>query len=286
MDKKRIIRPAIGAGRWFPGGSEQLRSTVCDFIDEAAVPEFNGNVVAGIAPHAGFLYSGRVAGYTFRALKDSARSIGEPDAVVVLGFSHQSGFDGVALMDGDAFESPIGVAELDNEAGTFLTEHNPRIFFDYGPHMGEHSAENELPFIQAALPGAKVVVGLIGDHDQMTLDALVNALVDLSKRKRIVVVASTDLLHHSDYNLVTESDKETLALISTMDDAELLNRWDYSNQVCCGLMPVLTVMRYSKALGCNCGTKLYYRYRGDDNPESRGDWVVGYGSVVFSVEAG
>ena len=114
---------------------------------------------------------------------------------------------------------------------------------------------------------------------------LVNALVDLSKRKRIVVVASTDLLHHADYDLVKESDSKTLALISALDDEELLNRWDYSNQVCCGLMPVLTVMRYSQALGCKSGTKLYYRNSGDDNPESIGDWVVGYGSVVFSVEA-
>ncbi len=282
--KKQVIRETIGDGKWFPGNRDQLKSMVDGYIDGAEVPKIPGRIIAAIAPHAGYVYSGRVAGHTFRALKENAVRVGMPDVVVVIGFSHSRGFKGVALMDGTVLESPLGKVELDVESVDFLAGQSDRIFLSYEPHNGEHSAENEVPFVQTAFPDAKILVGLMGDHDEATLKELVSALVSLSKKKKIVVVASTDLLHYADYDLVTSTDAETLKKISALDDAALMKSWGYQHQVCCGVMPVLAVMRYSKALGCVGGKTLMYRNSGDDNPASRGSFVVGYGSVVFSVE--
>ena len=281
--KCRIVRDTIGAGRWFPGRAEQLKVMVDGFIDLADVPESAGRIVAAIAPHAGYVYSGKVDGHTFRALKENARHGISPDVVIVLGFSHSRSFRGVALMDGDALESPLGQVELDNESATFLTEQSSQIYYSYEPHDGEHSAENEIPFLQAALPGVKVVVALMGDHEADTLRVLVSGLVKLAERKSVVVVASTDLLHSDDYDLVSRTDAETLKMISALDDTALLDEWGYERQVCCGIMPVLAAMQFAKAMGSSEGKVLLYRNSGDDNPESRGEWVVGYGSVVFSV---
>ena len=283
-DSKRVIRYARGGGRWFPGDEKRLRRDVEQYLDEAEVPAIKGRVVAGFAPHAGFQYSGKVAGYTFRPLRDAAAAGEGPETVVILGFSHRGPFRGVALMEGDAISTPLGETPLDSEAGAFLAKQSDRIQFDYTPHAGEHSAENEIPFAQAACPGVPIVVGIMGDHDLQTIADTVAALLALGKEKKIVVIASTDMLHDADYDLVTRTDKATLAKVKAMDHEGLIKEWSGRKQTFCGICPVLTVTRYAQALGCKQATVLHYRNSGDDYPESRGNWVVGYGAVVFAVE--
>lgn len=278
-----VIRSTIGSGRWFPGNGRQLEYMVTGYINAAESPAVNGRIVAAIAPHAGFPFSGKVAGYTFKAIKDNAAAGNTPDVAVVIGFSHRQGFQGVALMDGAAIRSPMGEVELDKESAEFLVSRSGRIFFDYSPHNGEHSAENEIPFIQAALPGVKLVVAIMGDHDQQTQQDFADALGALSGRKKILVIASTDMLHHADYDLVKRTDKLTLKYLEDMDDQVLVKTWNYSNQVFCGIAPVLTAIRFARDRGAVKGKILYYRNSGDDHPEGRGSWVVGYGSAVFSV---
>lgn len=276
-----VVRESYGAGKWFPGTRAQLESMVSGFINDARPPPVEGRIVAAIAPHAGYVYSGRTAGYTFRAIMENAATNGAPDAVVVLGFPHRAAFRGVALMDGSAIRTPLGPAELDGGTAAELAAASQRIKFNGIPHAGEHSAENEIPFVQAALPGVKLVVGLIGDHDPETLNELVNALVAASRKRKLLVVASTDLLHDPDYDRVVRTDKQTLSVITSMDAPKLASMWSYAGQLCCGIGPVLTAMRYAEAMGSRKGTLLHYRNSGDDFPESRGEWVVGYGAVAF-----
>ena len=280
---ERVVRKAFGAGRWFPGDGRELKSMVDGYMEDARVDKVKGRIVGAIAPHAGYVYSGKIAGYTFRAIKDNTAIWGRPEVVVLLGFSHRKGFKGVALMDGDAIKTPLGEALLDREAAEILAAGSPRIFFDYRPHAGEHSAENEIPFVQRALPETKLIIGLIGDHDPRTLDELVRALDTLSKKKKILVVASTDMLHDPNYDLVTKTDRSTLEKVRSMDYARIRKDWDYSNQIFCGIGPVVAVMRFAELKGCKQGTVLEYRNSGDDFPESRGRWIVGYGSAIFAV---
>ena len=279
-----VTRQAHGSGRWFPGNRQELKKMIESYVEKAQPGPVEGRIVAAISPHAGYIYSGKVAGFTFRAIRDNAQKMGQPETVVVLGFSHSGGFPGVALMDGDFIETPLGKGVLDTEAAEILAGASPRIFFNYGPHRGEHSAENEIPFVQAALPDTKMVVALMGDHDPETLDALVGALDALSKKKRLLVVASTDMLHDPSYDLVTKTDKKTLLKLQAMDCEGLEKTWGYDNQILCGIGPVLAVMKFALAQGCKKGSVLYYRNSGDDFPEGRGQWVVGYGSAVLAVE--
>lgn len=280
----RVLRVARGAGRWFPGNGKALESLVYGFIMKAEVPQIKGRIVGAIAPHAGYVYSGSVAGYTFKAIQANAAVGKPPETVVILGFSHRNSCRGVALMDGDAVVTPMGEVDIDVESTRFLAGQDSRIIVDYQFHGDEHSAENEIPFVQAALPGAKVVVGLFGDHDGETLDAMVSALSELAKKKRILVLASTDMLHDPSYDLVTKTDKATLDRLAAMDSGALVKRWSMENQIFCGVMPVLAVMKFSGLQGCRKASVLHYRNSGDDFPESRGSWVVGYGSAVFTVQ--
>ena len=281
MSSKTVVQHALGAGRWFPARPDELRQAVEGYLDAAHVPAIPKRLLGGIAPHAGYQYSGPIAGYTFRALRDNAAAHGSPQIAVILGFSHRSSFHGVAMLDGDAFATPLGQTPLDREAREALCAAGDRIAVDTKPHIGEHSAENQIPFVQTALPDARLVVALLGDHDPVTIHQLADSLAVLARRQRIVVVASTDLLHDPDYETVRASDAVTLDRIVTLDAAGLARAWSPDRQVCCGIAPVLALLRFASIMGCRAGLRLYARNSGDDFPESRGEWVVGYGAVVF-----
>lgn len=282
IESQRVVRQAMGAGRWFPASPGQLKAMIAKDIDQAQVSPVTGRIVAAISPHAGYVYSGRVAGHVFRAIRDQAQQLGAPETVVILGLSHQVGFRGVALMDGDAIATPLGEAALDRAAAVLLSRQSPRLRLDYQPHAGEHSAENQVPFVQAILPNARLVIGLIGDHEAQTRRDLVRALGALAQQQTILVIASSDMLHDPNYELVTKTDQRTLQAVAAMKTEELLDRWSQQNQIFCGMSGVAAVIEFAKAQGCRTGTVLTYRNSGDDFPEGRGQWVVGYGAVVFA----
>jgi len=282
-NKKQIIRKAHGTGLWFPADPVELKSIVRGGIGEANhLPPISNRIIAAIAPHAGFVYSGRIAGATFRALKDNANNKDfTPETAVIIGFTHKYPLSGIAILDGDAISTPLGTTDLDMEGANILIKNSKIIRFDAKPHAFEHSAENEVPFTQFALPDTKIILVLMGDHSNDTIAELVSALITLASKKKIVVIASTDLLHDPDYDKVTATDKKTLEIITSLDDKKLMAQWTPDHQVCCGIGPVITAMRFARQMGSKKGITLMYRNSGDDFPDSRGRWVVGYGAVVF-----
>lgn len=278
---QQVVRRTHGDGRWFPGDKAALSKMINAYIGAAKVSPIKGRIIGAISPHAGYIYSGPIAGYVFRVIKEQAAKGEAPDTVVILGLCHRGGCRGVALMDGDAIRSPLGEMALDKDAATLLTSNRPSIYLNYAPHNDEHSAENVIPFVQAVLPNARLVVGLIGDQDPKTLNEMVVGLVELAKVKKILVIASSDMLHDPDYTLVTRTDQASLKMVAALQTPELLKRWSYENQIFCGMSAVVVTMRFAEKQGCREGIVLRYRNTGDDYPESRGSWVVGYAAVVF-----
>lgn len=281
---KKVVRKAQGTGKWFPGGATELTGMIAHFLAETYIDEVKDPIVAAISPHAGYIYSGPVAGYTYRALKDNAEIHGHPETVVVLGFSHRGDTRGVALMDGSAFSTPLGETPLDADAANLLIAADSRISRDIRPHVGEHSLENQVPFIQTVFPRSALVMALIGQRDSEFLGTLSTALTTLAGQKKILVLASSDMLHDPSYERVRKRDQATLKKVVAMDDSGVMHDWDYSQQVFCGIGPVVTAMKYARKRGCQKATLLRYRNSGDDHPESRGQWVVGYGAVVFTIQ--
>jgi AmmeMemoRadiSam system protein B len=156
-----VIRRAVGAGKWFSDNGKTLKEEVTSYIENAVFDKIEGRIVAALSPHAGFRFSGVTAGYTFRAIRDQ-KPEDLPEVLVIAGFPHHASLRGIALMDGSAIETPIGQHPLDVESSVFLSRQSG-FRFDYRYHDGEHSAENEIPFAQIALPKVPIVVALIGD---------------------------------------------------------------------------------------------------------------------------
>lgn len=274
---------AYGSGRWFPADEATLRSRVEQFMRQADSPAVEGQLVGATAPHAGYDYSGGIAGHTFAALARQAGQGAPVETVVVLGFSHRTAFPGVALLDADTFETPLGRSRIDRDGIDILRRECPLAFPECTVHEGEHSAENEIPFVQAATPGAAMIPALIGDHAAETRTTFAEALHTLSQTRRVVLIASTDLLHAPDFETVSQTDATTLRWMADMD-AERLNRaWTPGHQVCCGISGVTVLIAYAALCGCRSGTVLAYTNSGVAFPETRGSWVVGYGSVAYAV---
>ena len=277
---------ARGSGRWYPGTRAALQDAVTEQIERAEVPDLRGPLAAAIAPHAGYMYSGAVAGHAYRVLRDQARRSAAPDTAVVLGISHRLPLDGVALLEGEGIRTPLGTAALDVEAGAFLVSRVSGACFNAEAHELEHSAENQVPFLQAALPETRLVLALFGDHESDTITAVSEALHALARERSLVVIASTDLLHDSDWEHVASTDKETMAQMAAMDVDGLRSRWRADHQICCGLAPVLTALQFARLQGVRQGHALAYQNSGDDFPESRGQWVVGYGALAYPLAEG
>jgi AmmeMemoRadiSam system protein B len=273
-----------GAGRWFPADAQALDAMVVSFLMKAEAFQRKGRIVGALAPHAGYVYSGSTAGFTYRVLKDNALLWGEPETVVILGPSHRRAFEGIALMDGSEVLTPLGSSALDRDGGLFLARCMERCFFSNSYHDGEHSVENQIPFVQKVFPKAGVIAAVMGDHSMPRCLALASCLADLVKKRKLIVIASSDMYHDPSYETVSRLDKESLKRISQMDYRGLAAEWSHERQSFCGIAPMVTLMRFAEIMGAGSGQVLHYRNSGDDYPESRGRWVVGYGSAVFLIE--
>ena len=304
-------RKAAGAGFWYPGTKSSLDKMIDECCERARTydsdpkmphdfPKKDVDVHAAITarralgvfvPHAGFRYSGSIVACGLDGLKESVMANGgEPETVVVLGFGHKISFDGVAILDGASLAFPNGTVELDSEAARFLVscpEGKDIIFPEWNrTHNGEHSAENEIPFIHRAFPKAKLVVALIGSKDKTTVSAAANAFSALRRtlRPKMVLVASTDMLHDPDYDLVRATDLETLEMSQDCSEEgakKLRKRWSPDSQCYCGISTVLTLLTFARLEGAKEGVILHYENSGDRNPDSRGSWVVGYGTGLY-----
>ena len=281
MMREKNIYSVCGAGQWYADDPDVLRRDVracfnCQLPDDLAFP-----LIGGIAPHAGYAYSGSVAGHTYAALRASAAKCGPPDVVVVLGFSHRPVGPGFALLDVSAIQTPLGQIPVEQEVTQLLLQMVPSARVDHAVHRGEHSAENHLPLLQYALPDVPVVVGCLCGHEVSDMQAVGQALTELAATRSVVCVASTDLLHDASYEAVCQSDASTLQKMESLDSRGLLKAWSPTHQVCCGIAPVTALLHYVAASGGKQGRVLFYQNSGDIDPASRGHWVVGYGALVF-----
>ncbi|MBK5109321.1 MAG: AmmeMemoRadiSam system protein B, partial [Anaerolineales bacterium] len=143
------IRPSPIAGRWYPGDSNQLATSVDKYVDAAQVPEIDGEVVGIIVPHAGHTYSGPVAGYAFKAIRDL-----QPELVAVISPMHQPYSQPFLTCAHQAYQTPLGKINVDQESVSGLSDAlEIKLGFGLTPVRNdqEHSLEIELPFLQRVL---------------------------------------------------------------------------------------------------------------------------------------
>ena len=276
---KEIREPAL-AGTWYPGDPETLSRDVKRYLENAKKEKPEGEIVALISPHAGYMYSGQVAAYAYKLLEGTAF-----DSVVVLGPSHRYPFKGASLWDRGGFKTPLGIVPIDVELSKKLMERRKEIKFIPEAHSQENSLELQIPFLQAVLKPFKLVpIAMEPDWSWETCQYLASAIAETVRGKKVLLVASTDLSHYYSYSIAVEIDRIFINHIDRFD-IEGLNRDLRSNRTeACGGGPVVAIMLAAKMLGANRGKVLKYANSGDvTGDRSR---VVGYAAAVFYKTAG
>lgn len=268
-----MIRPAAVAGTWYPGTAGALTRDVDDYLKTASEGP-RGELTAIIAPHAGLMFSGPVGAYAYKAT-----AAGHFDVAVLVGPSHFVAFEGTALWPDGGFDSPLGVARIDETAAHALTEF-PIVKALPTVHRREHSLEMQLPFLRRLHPDLPIVPLLIGFQQRSTIEALADALVNVFRERRVLLVASTDLSHYFDADTAKALDGRVQERVAAFDADGLLDLFEqYPEQergryVACGGGAAIAVMKAARGLGAKHGRVLKYAHSGEVSGDY--DGVVGY----------
>jgi hypothetical protein len=272
------VRTAAVAGSWYPGNAEALEREVDGYVVAARVPQFP-DVQAVLAPHAGMMFSGPVAAYSYKAAAQHAYEV-----AVLVGPSHFVAFEGVSVWPKGAFDSPLGRAWIDEEiAAELLTSHVIRDL--PRAHEREHSLEMQLPFLRRLLPDVRIVPLLIGYQDRDTIDELADALGRVARMRRTLLVASSDLSHYFDAATAASLDHQVQACVNPFDPDALLELFETYPEdergrcVACGGGAAIAVMKAARALGARDGRVLRYAHSGDISGDN--EHVVGYLAAAF-----
>lgn len=256
-------QPAGVAGHFYPADPDVLAAGVDASLARAVTPDLEPKAV--IAPHAGHVYSGDIAGAAYGLL---AKRRGQIKRVMLLGPNHRMAFHGVALSPADAWETPLGPVAVDRAARDMVAA-LPGVTVMAEPFAGEHSLEVQLPFIQRALGDVEVLPMLIG---QPAPGQVSDILGQVWGGPETAIIVSSDLSHFHDYDTARTKDAETSAGIERLQ-----------LQVCeghraCGFQPISGLLQQAQQRDLRV-TALDVRNSGDT--QGGRDRVVGYGSYAF-----
>jgi MEMO1 family protein len=273
------IRESILAGSWYPAAPEELRGKVEDFL--ARVPPTAtagfGQLIAIIAPHAGYVYSGQVAAHAYKLLENQTFQ-----TVIVIAPSHHARFSGVSVYDRGGFRTPLGVVPLDDNLIAALEKRDKRIRFIPEAHAREHALEIQLPFLQVVLPGFKLVPLVMGEQDLETCGWLAEAIADCVKDRPVLLVASSDLSHFHSYDEAKRLDQLVLDKVGVLDPEGLVQSLAAGRCEACEGGPMAAVMLAAERLGAGRSRVLKYANSGDvTGDRSR---VVGYMAAALWAE--
>ncbi|RMG00849.1 MAG: AmmeMemoRadiSam system protein B, partial [Nitrospirae bacterium] len=238
-----------------------------------AVPR--GDLIVAFAPHAGYIYSGGVAAYTYKAVK--TRKI---KRIILLGPSHHSLFKGVSVYREGYMKTPLGMLEIDDGlAGSLINEEKDARFYP-DAFRKEHSLEVQLPFIQEALGRVKIVPILVGMLTKDSFDFITHRLTEILRSdSQTILIVSTDLSHYHSYEKAREMDNLVIEDILNLSVEALERDLRSKRGEMCGSYPAIIGLSVARMLGATHGVLLKYANSGDT--AGRKDSVVGYASIVI-----
>jgi MEMO1 family protein len=271
--------PAV-AGRFYPGRAEELLREVREYTSPGKTPVETGRIAAigCVAPHAGYIYSGGVAGAVYSRLEI-------PEHCVILCPNHTGKGRPLAVMANTTWQTPLGEIAADAELGTCLLDRFPALQEDSAAHRGEHAIEVQLPFLQARRPEVHIVPIVVGTSDFEMLRGLGEALADVisdrqgeDRRDKVLIIASSDMNHYESDAVTRVKDHKAIERVLAMDARGLWEVVLNEDISMCGFGPTIVMLTAAKLLGATSATLVKYATSG----EVSGDYesVVGYAGII------
>jgi len=274
MTTSAVRTPAV-AGRFYPGRAEELLREVREFTSTGKIPTETGRIAAigCVAPHAGYIYSGGVAGAVYSRLKI-------PERCVILCPNHTGKGRPLAIMASTTWQTPLGEVAADADMSARLLHRFPALQEDSAAHRAEHAIEVQLPFLQALRPELKIVPIAFGTSDFNVLRGLGEALADViaNQKKKVLIIASSDMNHYESDAITRVKDHKAIEHVLTMDARGLWEVVMNEDISMCGFGPTIVMLTAAKLLGATSATLVKYATSGDVS----GDYesVVGYAGII------
>jgi AmmeMemoRadiSam system protein B/AmmeMemoRadiSam system protein A len=274
-----LVRPPAVAGTFYPGDAAELAADVDRYLASARVPTIEGDIVGIIAPHAGYVYSGGVAAHAYACL--AGRSY---DTVIVVAPSHRFGFRGASVYGGDGYRTPLGTVPVDRELADAVRDEAKGFRYEPRADAAEHSLEVQVPFLQRTLGTFSIVPIIMGDQDEATVRSLAGQIAQAVRaregKKRVLLVASSDLSHYHPYDQAVALDSIVERDVNSFDPESLLASIEGGECEACGAGPMAAVMMAARALGADRASVVKYANSGDVTGDR--SQVVGYMAAVLS----
>ena len=279
-----VRMPAV-AGQFYPDEPKLLQQQVNRWMEIPADSAERPDPLALIVPHAGYLFSGLVAGCAYRQLR--AQTF---ETVVMVGLSHRYRFEGAAIYGEGIFRTPLGDVGIDTEMASAImrqgqVHHLPQA------HEDEHSLEVQLPFLQQTFTSFKIVPILVNDDSISNISSLAAAISEAMVGRSALLIGSTDLCHYPTYSEAVAADRVTIDALSAYDSDYLrttistyMSQHPTPNLHCmiCSTAAVYVTLEASKLLGGK-QLKILLANNSGDAPQGGHDQVVGYMSgAIYS----
>lgn len=263
-------RPAV-AGAFYPASAERLKAFLEDAVRPIAEPK---TAVGVVSPHAGYVYSGRVAGAVFGG-------VAVPDTVLLLGPNHTGMGTRASIMSQGSWATPVGSVPVATELAEALKAASPILEEDALAHAQEHSLEVQVPFLLFRNPGVRIVpvAFMLRGFREVEEVGLAIGGVLRSWHAPVLIVASSDMTHYESADRAKEKDAKAIERVLALDAEGLLDTTKRLGITMCGATPTAVLLVAARALGATRGELVTYATSGDASGDYRS--VVGYAGMVI-----
>jgi MEMO1 family protein len=266
------VRHAAVAGQFYPRNPDRLRAEIRSFTEAQSQPV---SALGCVAPHAGYMYSGHVAGAVYARLA-------LPQTFIIMCPNHTGMGTPLSIMSEGEWETPLGNAAIDGELASALRSRCSLLSEDASAHRYEHAVEVQLPFLQTRIEQFTFVPIAVGTSRFEALHALGNAIGNTvaSAGKQVLIIASSDMNHYESDSVTRKKDARAIEPILALDPRALHDVVTRENISMCGYGPAVAMLTATKLLGAKSAQLIKYATSGDISGDR--EQVVGYAGIVVS----
>ena len=285
FNKNEMKRPPSVSGIFYPKDSIQLKQKLDLYLELKKPYKINDEIIALIAPHAGYDYSGWVAGKSYRELYGK-----KYDVAIIIAPNHLKYFKGASVFEGESYCTPLGEIKVDNALRKLITEKQSLVKLsneghEWNQERSEHSLEVQLPFLQIVQPNISILPIIMGSQDDETVFALIKAIVPAIRKseKKVLLIASSDLSHYHNYSSAKKLDEKFINTFEAFDYFKLSTNCFSGQWEACGAGPVIAVMQIAEQLG-GTESNIMQIANSAESPYIKADTnkVVGYFSGLIT----
>ena len=272
MDQPYIRKP-VAAGQFYPSSAKEINKMISLYADEGGQKK---DVIGCVLPHAGYIYSGRVAVQTISKVDIKS-------TVVLLGPNHTGIGVPFSIMPRGFWETPLGNVEIDEGLSRLLLNKTRHLETDILAHLDEHSLEVELPILQYFSKDFKIVpISIMSDDPEAFKELggeLAAAIKDNDLKDSVMIIASSDLTHYEEQGAAEKKDAMVIEAIKNLDENKLVRAVRQFDISMCGFAPVAVLLKAAKLLGAKKAELIKYQTSGDTTKDFSS--VVGYAGITI-----